>query len=235
MSDYFTFNGTDSRTYNIWLFEQNTFGAPARYYEPMEVPGMNGMLLIDGKKYANTLHEYNCVIYDNYENQLNAFRNFLMSQVGYKRLQDTLHSDEFYLAYYDSDFVTTMKPDRTKGYFTLSFNRKPQRFLTSGEAVTTLTSSGSISNPTLFPSKPFLRVYGTGTLGIGSNAITITQADTYTDIDCELMEAYKGAVSCNNLIQIQNNDFPVLNPGSNGITLGTGITKVEITPRWFRL
>ena len=28
-------------------------------------------------------------------------------------------------------------------------------------------------------------------------------------------------------------DFPRLAAGSTGISLGTGITKVEITPRWF--
>lgn len=234
MSEYFTFAGTDCRTYGVYAFESDTFGAPARALTPMEIPGRNGSLLIDGNRYADQVHEYNCVIYQNFEANLRDFRNFLMSKVGYQELTDSMHADEKYLAYYGQDFITMMKPDRGMGHFTLSFTRKPQRYLT-GVSDVELTANGSITNPTLFPSQPLLRVWGTGRVGIGSNSILITTANEYTDIDCELMEAYKGTVSCNNYIQIQDIDFPVLKPGANGITLGTGITKVKITPRWYRL
>lgn len=89
-----------------------------------------------------------------------------------------------------------------------------------------------IDNPTLFDAKPLLRVYGTGTLGIASSTITISSADVYTDIDCELMDCYKGSANKNAYVVFSSNDFPVLKPGKTGFTF-SGITQVDITPRWF--
>ena len=90
----------------------------------------------------------------------------------------------------------------------------------------------TITNPTLFDSQPFLRVYGTGTLGINSQSVTITQADEYTDIDCEMMDCFKGTANKNPYVQFTDYNFPVLKPGVNYVSL-SGITKVEITPRWW--
>lgn len=89
-----------------------------------------------------------------------------------------------------------------------------------------------IENPTLFDALPFLRVYGTGILGIGSHTITITAADVYTDIDCEMMDCFKGSANKNQYVQFSGNDFPTLEPGVNGFSF-SGITKVEVKPRWW--
>jgi phage-related protein len=62
--------------------------------------------------------------------------------------------------------------------------------------------------------------------------VTISSADEYTDIDCEIMDAFKGSVNCNSNIQTTDNKFPVLRSGDNNITK-TGITRLEITPRWW--
>ena len=49
-------------------------------------------------------------------------------------------------------------------------------------------------------------------------------------IDCDLMDAYSGANNRNN--RITTSAFPVLEAGDNTITF-TGLTNVEITPRWW--
>lgn len=234
MSDYFVYDGTDSREFGITIFEGDAFGAPYHEYGSYSIPGRSGTLYLDGKRYTNKAHRYSCVIYENFEENLDEFRNFLLSKTGYKRLEDTFHEDEFYQAVYVNDFTVVMDAERNMGKFSLEFDRKPQRFLKTGENITTLTESGTIANNTRFNAQPLLRVYGTGILGIGDNAITINETDEYIDIDCAMMEAYKGAVSYNDAIEIQNLDFPVLRPGDNGITL-TGITRVDITPRWYKL
>jgi phage-related protein len=46
------------------------------------------------------------------------------------------------------------------------------------------------------------------------------------------MDAYKGATNCNGNIQTTDNKFPVLVSEQNNITLN-GITRLEITPRWW--
>ena len=118
----------------------------------------------------------------------------------------------------------------------ISFYRKPQRFLLSGESAVVLTASGSITNPTRFKSKPFIRVYGSGVLGIGGTNITIaSHSYTYMDIDCETGRAYYGVTSLDNKVTLNAIDFPTLNPGANGISKGSGITRIEITPRWWEL
>lgn len=119
------------------------------------------------------------------------------------------------------------------GKFTLEFDCKPQRFLKSGEEPIELTTGGAILNRTEFPSKPMLRVYGSaaGTVGIGGQTITISTINAYVDIDCEIMDAYKGSTNCNGNVSFT--DDIVLAPGETTISMTGGITKVEITPRWY--
>ena len=119
------------------------------------------------------------------------------------------------------------------GMFTLEFDCKPQRFLKSGEEPVEFTANGILYNRTMQNAKPLLRVYGTGagTVGIGSETITISAISTYVDIDCEIMDAYKGAVNCNGNVSFT--DDIVLGPGENNISKSGNISKVVITPRWW--
>ena len=235
MVNYFTFAGKSSQDFKVYISGQGTYNAPARVYSSYEIPGRNGALLVDEKRFENCDVSYPAFIYENMQQNLEAFRNYILSKKGYQRLEDTYHPEEFRLAaYYDGlDAAINQRHDFTS--FEVTFHCKPQRFLKSGERVLTLTSSGSIENPTEFESKPLLRVYGTGTLGIGSQSITISQADTYTDIDCEMMDCFKGATGKNDKVTFTDYNFPTLKPGTNNFSLGSGITKVEITPRWWIL
>ena len=95
-------------------------------------------------------------------------------------------------------------------------------------------------NPTEFPSKPLIKVTGTGTLMVGGVTITITGVAGQTIyIDCESMEIYKmvdGEVqSAASLVTFSGNDFPVLSAGNTGVSYGSGITALEITPHWWRI
>ena len=82
---------------------------------------------------------------------------------------------------------------------------------------------------------PLIRVYGTGALAIGNVTITINSASGYTDIDCDLMDAFKGSTNCNGNITLTSGEFFYLDPGENGISFGSGITKVIVKPRWWIL
>jgi len=48
-------------------------------------------------------------------------------------------------------------------------------------------------------------------------------------LDSALMECYQGSTAQNNQMQ---GPFPVLNTGATAITWSSGITKIEIEPRW---
>lgn len=96
-------------------------------------------------------------------------------------------------------------------------------------------SSSYMSNPTEFPSSPLIRAYGNGVFEMDGITITITNATSYTDIDCDLMDCYEGSTNRNNDVSFSTYDFPLLRPGDNAVSITSGITALEITPRWWRV
>jgi len=114
--------------------------------------------------------------------------------------------------------------------FSVSFTCAPFRYLRN-VPLTTMTASGTINNTGTVYSLPKITVYGTGsrTLNINGKPIILNILSGNLVLDGELKTCYYGSVAQN---QNMNGDFPVFNVGNNTITLGTGITKIEIEPRW---
>ena len=237
MINTFTFNGRTSNEFGVYISGLQSFDTPQKSIETIVVPGRNGTLTIDNNRYENIPVSFLCFIPNNFKTNYASLRNFLLSgSAGYLRLEDTYHPNEFRLARY----VKGIEPDLSQmiqsGSFTLEFDCEPQRFLTSGETVTELTADGTISNLTRFISKPLVRVYGAGVLTIGSTQLTITTAGSeYIDIDSEAQDISEGTTNRNSNVELTSGEFPELVPGDNGIVIGAGISKVQITPRWWQL
>lgn len=233
--DYtFAFGGISSADFGAWITGKGAYNAPARKYESVNVPGRNGSLTIKGDPvFEDITVVYPAFIPRNFAQNMAGLRAALTKFSGKQRLADSFHPNEFYLAEFVEALEVNPAPDAVAGAFEIKFKRDPRRFLLSGEQTTTLTTSGTITNPTEFASAPLLRVYGNGSVGIGDNTLTISGAGSYTIIDCEMMEAYQGTASRNENVTFSQNDFPKLIPGVNNITLGSGITQVRITPRWW--
>lgn len=233
----FTFDGFNSINYNIYISGDGVYNAPERVVEMVTIPGRNGALAIDEGRFENMEIHYPAGVFGtnqaDFKSKVSEFRNILCSRHSYARLTDEYHPDEFRLALYKSGMEVEPVNYNSAGEFDIIFECKPQRFLTSGETKQTFTASGSITNPTRFPSKPLITITGSGTLTIGGVAITVTESPT--TIDCETMEAYNGTTSRNGSITLSPNKFPELAPGSNSFTKTSGITKIEITPRWWRI
>lgn len=235
MRNYFTIGGNDSRDYGVYISGEGVFNAPNREIAFISVPGRDGDIIGMETRLANGILTYkNAFIYADFSNQIAAFRAMLMETNGYRRLIDTYNPNIYRMAAYAGgmDVAPTRKLDA--GTFDITFAVKPQRYLISGDTVTVFTASGNINNPTLFPSKPLIRVYGNGVLGVGAVSVTIiNNAGKYIDIDSESGIASRDAENMNSSITLSGFDFPTLASGENGISLGTGITRVEITPRWW--
>lgn len=234
MRNYLMIDGVDSRDMGLYISGTGTYNSPAIAYTAQSIPGRSGDLLGLEWRMENVELTYPAFVFGaDFSGKMEALRAFLLSREGYFRLADTYHPEEFRQAYFPGPLQADVTPVRDAGGFDLTFICKPQRWLLSGEQVTTLTEDGRISNPTNFNSRPLLRVYGSGQLGVGSSIVTVTTSDPYTDIDCDIMDAsYQGA-NRNGNITLSGNDFPVLRSGNTGLTLGEGITRVDITPRWF--
>lgn len=227
-----TYDGVSSDTFGLYVGFAGVENAPARNIESIPIPGRNGALTIDNGYYENIEVVYQCMIRQNFETNISAARAFYLSRKGYKRLSDTANPGEYRLARYVAGLEVTPSQMRQQGAFRLIFDCQPQRFLTSGETATTITSSGSVTNPTRFDAKPIIRVYGTGSFTVGSTTISISQNPGYIDIDSEMLSAYYETANCNSYV---TGEFPVFPPGQTGIVLGTGITSVVVTPRWWTL
>lgn len=228
--EYLTFAGRSSEDFKAHISGSGTFVSPTRDVESIAVPGRNGDLHIDRGRYNNTNITYPAFITEDFEKNYSALKAFLLSQIGYKILADSYHPDHYRRARFTGNITPRMTTLNRAGDFELSFDCDPRMFLKSGDNPIRINTSGEIFNRTMFPSKPLIRAYGTGTLTIGDVSIVITSANVYTDIDCELQEAYKGNVSCNSNITLEDGAFPELAPDINQITY-SGI--IDIIPKWW--
>lgn len=240
---YFTFDGVSSKDFGVFINGNKTFNSPQRIVTMQTIPGRNGELVVDEGRYGNMEHSYAAFIFKDFKPNVSGLANYLSTKVGYHRLEDSYHPDEFYHAMFVAGLDVDAGSELDVGVFTLTFNRKPQRFLKSGERVvvferpnnTSGTISRTIFNPTRQVSAPLIRVYGTGTVGVGNMTIQVTSNPGYIDLDCDMEDAFMESTNCNGNIKMLSDDFPTLQPGNTGIALGSGITKIEITPRWWRL
>ena len=201
------------------------------------VPGRNGDLIINNKRYQNVDVVYHCIIKKNFSANYQSLCTHLLKSPGYHRLEDTFHPDHYRLAVFDSPIEPEMLALNKHGTFDLKFSCKPQMWLKTGETAVTFTSGANLTNPTAFFAKPLIRVYGSGDVSVAGRTVHVTNSTySYVDIDSELEECYYGTNNCNAMVTLKtNNEFPVLNTGSNWIGLGSGIARVVLTPRWWTL
>ena len=232
--NYFTYAGKNSTNFGVWISGESTYSSPEKDVEAVVIPGKNGTLTIDNGRFHNIAVPYPAFIIDNFEQNFNAFKAFLNSVKGYARLSDTYHPDYYRLARYSSPLDPTMTQGNRHGQFTVTFDCDPRRFLVSGDQAITFTAGATLRNPTLYDALPMIRAYGTGYFVIAGVRVNITTANEYTDIDCELQEAYKGSTNCNGNITLVNGEFPKLVPGSNAIEI-SGITRLDITARYWTI
>ena len=170
------FDGQSSGTYGVYITGEAVYNAPERAVEMIEIPGRNGAFALDEGRFENIEVSYPAGIFaDNeadFAEAISDFRNYLCSRSGYCRLTDDYNSDEYRLAVYKSGLEVSPSLLRA-GEFTITFECKPQRFLTSGEAAIPVLSGDTVTNPTLFPSNPLLTVDGSGTIALNGKEISI--------------------------------------------------------------
>lgn len=230
------FGGKNLSEFDTYISGEGTFGAPQRSVREEVVPGRNGSLIIDNGRYENEVVSYPAYIVTNFKRNIEGLRSYLLSVKGYARLEDSYHPDVYCLAALSGGIdVKTSGRYNHEGQFTLEFNRKPQRFLKSGEEVIAFEQSGLIYNPTLFDALPMIRIYGNGSITIGSVEVEWNGPSSYVDLDCDIQDAYYMGSNMNQYIQMSGYDFPKLQPGETQIILGDGVTRAEIIPRWWIL
>lgn len=235
---YFTFGGVSTYNYDCICDGHETFSPPRHVYEEITVPGRNGKLYYDSGYFENVDIKFTMFFTDVKEYM--DFINKLLSFQGYQRLEDSHHPGEYRLAMLVSDISPEVSGyDNEYCSLELTFTAKPQRFLLNGEYEKTLSSSGAILyNPTLYSAKPLIKVYCSSSVTnftLNGYPVRVNNGNPYNYIcmDCETMDSYNGTTNLNN--RIVCNNYPILKPGDNVLTATSGLNKLVITPRWWKV
>jgi len=180
------FGGINSADYGVYITGKAVYNAPERAVEQVDIPGRNGAFLMDLGRFENIEVTYPCGIpgddQTDFAEKISEFRNAILSKRGYQRLTDEYNPNEYRMASYVSGMeVEAVEGQQgTVGEFELTFNCKPQRWLTSGETAVTVADGDTLTNPTLFDSEPLLEVEGYGTIGFNGYEIELEDGSVGT-------------------------------------------------------
>lgn len=209
-----------------------------RNYDIVQVPGRNGDVVIDLDSYKNVDRKYQISIGEeggDFSVLASKIVQWMYSGHGYLRLEDTYEPEYFKLAtIVNSDNILNIL--QQAGRTTLTFNRKPQRFLKIGEYPILISKETNINNPTNYKSTPLITIKcnGSGVVDIGGYSIKITDLTSGSiTVDCETEESFNENLNLNNKVTIVNNRYPKLLPGDNLIRFSGGVSSVTIVPRWW--
>ena len=172
----FTFDGKNSKDYGVYITGEAVFNSPERDVEMISIPGRNGEYARDTGRFMNIEVTYPAGLFGvdpaDFADAISDFRNMLGSRVGYCRLEDDYNPGEYRMGVFKAG-LEVEPANLEAGEFTITFNCKPQRFLTTGETAVSMTSGDTITNPTLFESRPMLQVWGYGDIDIDGQELSI--------------------------------------------------------------
>ena len=236
---YLSFAGKSSKDFLLYLSGPGVYDSPAADVESTSVPGRNGDIITENartgrRRYQNVDIKYKAFFFNGLPAKTAAVKAWLLSPIGYQKLQDTYDPDFFRMAVCKDALefdITAQKAAEME----LTFNCKPQRWSVDGQRSIRLESRSTLKNPFAFPAQPIFKVYGdsSGELYVGEEKITIHSIKDYVLLNCETHNAYKASGFCNETIL--SDDFPELPEGKTQITWTGGITAVEVAPRWWTL
>lgn len=228
------FDGKPLTTDGVYIFPDNeNWNSPDKETTTVSVPGRDGDLVMTGHRYKNRTLGYQFILYrDKHKKYYDYYKNLLLGSEGYKRLEDSTDDGVFLRARCTK--VSPLKVHNDASTFSVEFDAMPQRWLKIGEKKLIFRQSGQIFSTHYCEALPLVRVYGHGILTVGEHSITIAEnQNSFIDIDCDIKDAYCGAVNCNSLITLQ--EWPSLIKGKNIVSFPSTISRVEITPRWWTL
>ena len=237
MVNILEFNGHSSLEFGVNIASKSMYDGSEPDLSVQEVPGRNGDIVFSNGRRKNVSVTYTIMWRRNVKEKMLGLRDWLSSSAGkYCRLEDSYDPEIFRLGYVSAALNPSIFRN-SSGTVDVTFSCKPQRFLKSGEEKTVLTQTTNLINPGSGEALPLIRVYGKGILTIGNYIVEVKKAGTnFIDIDCERMSAYEDGNYRDDCISVrnaaQNYVFPVIPSGEFEIQLN-GITKVELTPRWW--
>jgi phage-related protein len=239
---------------DIYIDTAESFDKPKKNVETINVPGRNGDLVIDYGTFQNVLIKYPCYIHGSFESKFQALLNLLGTLQGYQRIECSNDATHYRLGIPVLPQAPDVRRTNEDGFFDLTFNCKPQRFLTSGETIINVSANQTITNPTGFDAAPELIFDHDGTYTFRfenfKTATEYVQGTAEVDgifhntliIDSALMECYDFDSGpdhpnpANEAVTLSPNRFPILY-GTRAInkTKITASASFRMKPNWWEL
>lgn len=232
---FLMFKERSSLEFALLINSKGSYKGASRDITYTSVPGRNGDLITDNGRYKNINVPYELTLLNNTEREFveltHQIKAWLLAERGYFPLWDSYDKKYFRLGSY-SDEVDIEQELRDLGTLSLTFNCKPFKYSFEGQKPVIFTAAGTLYNAEFYPSSPYIKITGSGTvtLSINNNSFKFTDIDEYIEVDSEIMNAYKGTQAQNH--KMTGATFPELLPGNNIISWVGNVEKLEIVPRW---
>lgn len=239
---YFTYNGRSSADFGLHIEKKDVFSAPEYDAEFISIPGRSGDIINPNRRFSNIKVTYTVFLARKntaaLASVLRDIKGWLYSEPDrYHELSDSYDAEYFRYGVISGSLDIEEQLNKV-GSFTVTFNCKPYKYSFAGqEMVSADASTLTITNPTAFESKPYIKLYGSGTVqlmimpdGQGTTTWVISDVDEYIEIDSELMNCFKDTTLKNDTVT--GDGFPMLKPGTTTIACAGNVQRIEVIPRW---
>ena len=238
---YFNYNGRSSAEFGLHIEKKDVFSAPEYDAEFISIPGRSGDIINPNRRFANIKVTYTVFLARKNTaalvSVLRDIKGWLYSEPDrYHEITDSYDAEYFRYGVISGNLDIEEQLNKV-GSFTVTFNCKPYKYSFAGKQTVAVDASElTITNPTAFESRPYIKLYGSGavTLNVSSggstNLWTISEVDETIEIDSELMNCFKNAVLKNDTVT--GDGFPMLKPGTTTIACAGNVQRIEVIPRW---
>ena len=242
---YFTYNDRSSADFGLHIEKKDVFSAPEYDVDFISIPGGSGDIINPNRRFSNIKVTYTVFLARKNAAALAAvlrdIKGWLYSEPDrYHEITDSYDAEYFRYGVISGNLDIEEQLNKI-GCFTVTFNCKPFKYSFAGQQ--TIADGNPrlpVTNPTAFDSKPYIKIYGSGTVrlmvqpeGQGTSSWGFAGVDEYIEIDSERMNCFKDTVLKNDTVTGEG--FPVLKPGENSVACAGNVRRVEVVPRWWCL
>jgi len=225
-----TFKGTTASSKSVTVLKYPEIVKPTLRVETVKVPGRDGELTLSGMpSYEAMVLECECMVPS--VDKISAAAAWLTG-----RGDLVLGNDPDYA--YDAQVIDEIRFEKIlRGHahrrFTVPFLCQPLKKKAVTESDIELTAPGTVVNIGHVPSRPLIKIQGSGNvvLAVGAYSLAITGISTSILIDSDLGMATNAAGTVNESYKVSG-AWPLLVVGNNSISWAGAVTKVTVTPRW---
>ena len=235
----FTYNGKCSADFGLHIEKKDVFSAPSYDAEFTAIPGRSGDIINPNRRFSNIKVTYTVFLARKntaaLASVLRDIKGWLYSEPDrYHELTDSYDTEYFRYGVISGNLDIEEQLNKV-GSFTVTFNCKPYKYSYAGQQTVSVDASElTITNPTAFESKPYIKLYGSGAVALmiqpQGRGMMISDLDEYIEIDSELMNCFKDTTLKNDTVT--GDGFPMLKPGTTTIACAGNVQRIEVIPRW---